>query len=462
MSGVQKFPKEGAEVTRGWKKAFVVVLVVAGLSGCGILQGQFLDDSFWAGSPFRNNQEAELGIAELAKGNYITSEAHFKRALKRNPRDVDALIGAGILYQNTGQLTKARQMYEAVLALRPEESHQFVVWSDISTRPASQIASVNLSLLESGDVSASPTAAASAPTAAVRGAPSGSALLGRTAPSRDGDAVMKPMMKDSGIGFSGKDLNIMSRYTTLKVLRDQGLITPDEFNARRQTNVGALLPLTSPPPAAGLDRSVPTTEQIAGRLRAIGRALEMRAISVAQHSAERTMILDALMPSAPVVVANPAIPPKGLMEAADSVRRLEKLRDEGFISSDEYARERQAIELAMRPAQPTPKAAGPKPEMSRNDKMVKPDTKAGPQLAVHLASYKSAKQAERGWAQIRRAHRSVLGKLKHSVSRISLGRKGTYYRLKAGPFKDASAAKSACRQLKRRRQFCEPSMMEAG
>jgi len=188
----------------------------------------------------------------------------------------------------------------------------------------------------------------------------------------------------------------------------------------------------------------------------------MRAISVAQHSAERTMILDALMPSAPVVVANPAIPPKGLMEAADSVRRLEKLRDEGFISSDEYARERQAIELAMRPTQPTPKAAGPKPEMPRNDKMVKPDTKAGPQLAVHLASYKSAKQAERGWAQIRRAHRSVLGKLKHSVSRISLGRKGTYYRLKAGPFKDASAAKSACRQLKRRRQFCEPSMMEAG
>ena len=44
MSGVQKVPKEGAEVSRGWKKAFVVVLVVAGLSGCGILQGQFLDD----------------------------------------------------------------------------------------------------------------------------------------------------------------------------------------------------------------------------------------------------------------------------------------------------------------------------------------------------------------------------------------------------------------------------------
>ena len=37
------------------------------------------------------------------------------------------------------------------------------------------------------------------------------------------------------------------------------------------------------------------------------------------------MILDALMPSAPVVVANPKAPPRGLMEAADAVRRLEQL-----------------------------------------------------------------------------------------------------------------------------------------
>ena len=450
-------------MARGWKNKCVVVLLAIGLSGCGILQGQLLDDSFWAGSPFHSNQEAELGIAELAKGNYISSEAHFKRALKSNPRDVDALIGAGILYQNTGQLTKARQMYEAVLALRPDESQQFVVWSDISTRPASQIASVNLSLLESGGVSSSPTAAASVPVSTpVRGVPSGSPLLGRTATPSSGNAKIK----DPEIGFSGKDANIMSRYTTLKVLRDQGLITPDEFNGRRQTNIGALLPLTSPPPAAGLDRSVPTTEQISARLRAIGRALEMRAISVAQHSAERTMILDALMPSAPVVVANPATPPRGLMEAADSVRRLEKLRDEGFINSDEYSRERQAIELAMRPTQPSPKtgASQPVPEsaMPKNNSMLKPDNKMSPQLAVHLASYKSAKQAERGWAQIRRAHRSVLGKLKHSVSRVSLGRKGTYYRLKAGPLKDARAAKSICRQLKRRRQFCEPSILNAG
>ena len=436
------------------------------------MQGQMFSESFWAGSPFMENAEAELGIAEMAKGNYITAEAHFKRALKSNPSDIDALIGAGILYQNTGQITKAREMYEAVLALRPDESRQFVVWNAINTKPASQIASVNLSLLESGGVTPSlqgnvirPGAAAPPKmTGLVTGTPAGSAMLGRTAPKTQSELAVSNARAPAVSSLSGRDNNVMSRFSTLKALRDQGLITAEEHTRRRQTNIGALLPLTSPPPAAGLDRSVPTTEQITGRLRAIGRALEMRAISVSQHAAERNMILDAMMPSAPVVVANPAVPPKGLMEAADSVRRLEKLRNDGFITSDEYSRERQAIELSMRPATPKPmaKAMPAKPVFKPADLKKEMPTSLGPSPAVHLASYRSMKQALRGWAQIKRAHRAILGKLKHEVSKVNLGKKGVYYRLKVGPFKNAARAKSACGKLKRRRQFCEPSTMGAG
>jgi len=452
-------------MTRKLGRYIGIALCTAMLSGCGLTRGELFTNSFWAGSPFHANNEAEFGIAELAKGNYISAEAHFKKALSSNPRDIDALIGAGILYQNTGQLTKAREMYEAVLALRPDKSKQFVVWSDISTRPASQIASVNLSLLDSGGVTPmvrSPVGPAS-PAMVVRGAPAGSALLGRSAqpmPASPADSskAMSSMVRETVGAYVGGDANVMSRFSTMKAIRDQGLVTPDEYNARRRTNIGALLPLTSPPPAAGMDRSVPTSEQIAGRLRAIGRALEMRAISVSQHAAERSMILDALMPSAPVVVANPAVPPKGLMEAADSVRRLEKLKNEGFISSDEYARERQAIELSMRPAAPQMKPMAAKP-VSKPAALKKMKVMSGPQPAVHLASYRSQKQADRGWAQMRRAYKTVLGSLKPEVKKINLGRKGVYYRLKAGPFKSAGAAKAACRQLKRRRQFCEASMM---
>ncbi len=258
--------------------------------------------------------------------------------------------------------------------------------------------------------------------------------------------------------FADADANIVSRFSTIRVLRDQGLITQQEFASRRRANIGSLLPLTSPPPSSGLDRPVPTTEQITGRLRAIGRALEMRAISVTQHSAERNMILDALMPSAPVVVENPGAPPSGLMQAADAVRRLEQLRDGGYITSDEYVKERQAIEGAMQPAPPkmAPVAMAPAP----GEPMAK--ASSGPRPAVHLASYRTRKSANQGWAKIKRANKKLLGGLEHEISRVNLGKKGTYFRVKAGPFKSAKAAKQICRKLKRRRQFCEPTVMEGG
>ncbi len=470
-------------VTKG--AALCVVAVV--LSGCGLLNNGVFKESFWASSPFKQNDEAELGIAELAKGNYVTAEGHFQRALNANMRDIDALLGSGILYQNTGQFVKSREMYEAVLALRPDDSQQFVVWSQLTTRPASQVASVNLAQLESSNSTAQASAAAPSPSSSsvtsgavqVSGAPTSDVLLGRTrmqvasAPQAlTQPSSMSPMAPDGtnsleAIGsFVGGDANVISRFASAKALRDQGLITEDEFAQRRRSNVGALLPLTAPPPAAGLDRPVPNTEQISARLRAIGRALEMRAISVAQHASERNMILDALMPSAPVMVASPGVPPRGLMEAADSMRRVEKLRDAGYITNEEYARERQAIELSVQTASAAPNAAGASaaPTAAAPKEMAKEEKPkmSGPQPAVHLASYRSAKQAESGWLQIKRAHGAVLGKVEHGVSKVTLGSKGTYYRLKAGPLKSTADAKALCSKLKQRRQFCDATVMNDG
>ena len=129
---------------RFFKKMMPLCIAAGLLSGCAMFDNNIFEESFWASSPFKQNDQAELGLAELAKGNYVTAEGHFQRALKANSRDIHALLGAGILYQNTGQLVKAREMYEAVLAIRPDDSEQFVVWNELNTRPASQVASVNL------------------------------------------------------------------------------------------------------------------------------------------------------------------------------------------------------------------------------------------------------------------------------------------------------------------------------
>ena len=189
----------------------------------------------------------------------------------------------------------------------------------------------------------------------------------------------------------------------------------------------------------------------------------MRAMTIGQHASERSMILDSLMPSAPVMVANPGAPPRGLMEAADAVRRLERLKEGTFISSDEYAKERRAIELAMQPKPTMNMAPAPAVNKSPPSEMAAMSMKTGPQPAVHLASYRTQKAANRGWSQLRRAHKSLLGELSSEITRVNLGpRKGIFFRLKAGPLKDKAAAGDMCRKLKSRRQFCEPSFMNAG
>ena len=474
-----------------------VAMAAIGLGSCsGFQPGSFADLTFWENSPlFIDNSAAELGLGEMAKGNYGLAESHYAKALKKDPKDVDALLGLGILYQNTGQTIKAREMYEAILAVRPDHTKQMVVWNNFRPRPVSEIASVNLSLIDSGGVltglggpAGQPpsqqnlSVAPGAPLASngIGGAPTGSAMMGRPAaawsppapaasPAQPVTQAYMPGTPGTAQGIQGAmmprfadaDANIVSRFKTLVALRDQGLITPEEFRIRRQANVGALLPLTSPPPAAGLDRPVPTTEQISGRLRAIGRALEMRAITISQHGAERSMILDAMMPSAPVVVANPAVPPSGLMEAADLVRRLEQLNATGLITTDEYTKERGAVEGAMQPAPPRPSAAVMKTlAPTEGTAEMKP---MGPQPGVHLASYRSRKAADRGWAQLRRAHRNLLGNFNSEITEVNLGPgKGIYFRLKVGPVPDHAAAADLCRQLKKRRQFCEPTIVGAG
>jgi len=450
----------------------IVFCALVAVSGCDFLErADFLGNFKRQPKPEDSTPLSEQGLGRLAKGEFLKAQALFDQALRANPRDVHALLGKGIVYQQTGQLGLARQAFEAVLSLRPGPDKKLMVMNNLRPYSVGELASVNLALLQSQGV----PSAFGGQRGQVQGqtqqqvpqqglvGPQGQ--IPRRAPAvtpaqpsgqQFGQPAMrKPMPAPQMI--SASDKNVIARFETLKVLRDQGLITPDEYTVRRNVNRGALLKMTAPPPAAGLQRPVPSTEQITQRLRAIGRALELRAITIRQHGAERTMIIDGLMPAKPKTRGNQGTPPKGLMQAAERVRGLEGLRDKGLISQDEYAKERAAIEKTLAP----PPAAKQKPMVKKE--AAKPAALSGPKPAVHIASFRSRQAATRGWAQLRRAHRSLLGKLKSEISRVNLGRgKGVFYRLNAGPLKSQAEAARICKQLKRRRQFCEPAFMSAG
>ena len=432
----------------------VAALAILSLGACSTFQeGAFNDNAFWADGPIAENDFAELGLAELTKGDNVKALGFFDRALSLNPNDVHALFGSALVYQNTGQSRKSRQYYERILSIQPQPDEEIVLWTGSQPQSINELANINLTLMGGAAPGPSAATAVAADTGDVM--PKSQMYV---TPSTQSVATNR--IAAGEIRFADTDINIVERFKTLRSLTEQGLITQGEFAARRQVNIGALLPLSSKPPAAGLERSVPPAGQISNRLRAIGRALEMQAISVSQHGSERAMILDALMPEKPANVTMPPSPPKDLMSAADAIRRLEFLKQADIITGDEYARERGAIERSMQ--------AQPVAAMQSNIQTQAPQTLgasaaapkklSGFQPGVHLASYRQTKAAERGWKELQARFSSQLGGLENVIERVDLGSpKGVFYRLKAGPLSSNSEAVSVCKTLKQKRQYCDPT-----
>ena len=364
------------------KVGFTIIAIVA-LSGCEVIKGSNLMDTFKREpAPVESSVISERGFGKLSKGQFLAAQTLFDEALKANPRDVYALFGKGIILQHSRQLNHARQVYEAVLALRPSSDQKLLVINDLAPQSVRELAALNLSLLDSQGVSNAfgppgipgvPALKAKIPTS----------IMG---PSAGRKRVTSMSLPDASVASRG-DKNIISRFETLKKLRDRGLVTPVEYAIRRKRNVGALTKLTAAPPAAGLTRSVPGVDQISHRLKAIGRALELRAITIRQHGAERTMIIDGLMPANPKMSEKPPLAPKGLMAAAAAVRRIEMIKERGLISKEEYAKEKAAIEKILAPTAPTAKAA--KAAKAAEVKVAVEAPKGGPKPALHLASFRS-------------------------------------------------------------------------
>ncbi len=445
---------------QAWKRTGVLVLVVIALSGCDLLSNaRFMDRFKRTPQPVASTPFSEQGIGKLAKGELLQAQALFDQALQNNPRDVHALLGKGLVFQQTGQLTQARAAYEAVLALRPGPSEKLIVFNNLQPQSVQELAGLNLALLQSQGVSSSLTGEQADPNAGQQ--------PGMMAPARPPATMAQPMSPNMSraapaVALDETDSNIVERFETLAKLRDEGLVTHDEYNARRQANIGALLNYTMPPGGAGLDRAVPSATQITQRLRAIGRALELRAITVRQHSAERTMIVDGLMPANPPNRANQKPLPKSLLDAAAELRRVETLQERGLITPEEAAKEKDAIEEPFRTKAPPPPKEEPK-QLAKTDAMQQEAAPVGPQPAVHIASFRSRQAADRGWAQLKRAHRALVGNFKSEINRVNLGRgKGVFYRLVVGPAKSQADAQRICTTLKRRRQYCEPAFMAGG
>ncbi|MBC7951061.1 MAG: hypothetical protein H7Z12_04450 [Rhodospirillaceae bacterium] len=275
------------------------------------------------------------------------------------------------------------------------------------------------------------------------------------------------------------------RFLALKRLTEMGAVPVDDAVVRKDTNIGALLPLTAPqPPAAGLDRPIPTVGEVVNRFADLGRSKvpgDDRA-----RAAERGFMVDSLLPKQPV--ARQQYSPPDLFSARKLKERLGWLEDTGLVTPEQRTRETAALDDLMAggslpelysPAKP-PEPAKPKKKtgLGRGQRMPggvsgrlevipSPPGVEAPKLSaatkgpagVHLLSMGTATHGDKAWDALKKEH-PELAELGYKVARADLGDLGVTYRLVAGPV-DSVQAETLCATLKPRGQTCTPTPFPA-
>ncbi|MBW7852287.1 MAG: SPOR domain-containing protein [Rhodospirillales bacterium] len=375
----------------------------------------------------QNARASDLALAELAKGDYAAAQHHALAAVEREPGDPYALLAAAMVHEKNGKPELARHYYQVLATMNPPVAATVGTRPPSAPLPLSEIARAGYRRTE---------APLSAPAPGLR-SPS---------PAPAAAAPVEP---------------IEARFLILRALFEAGLVAEEEYQKRRTANLGGLLPFTGPTPAPRLNRQPPTSEQFVQRLQSLAKAFEMRALGAAEYEAERTAILDGLLPAV-AATSRPVPPPRDELAMAAAVGRLERLRAGGLIAAAELERERKAMEQVWAPpaAAPAPPPAAAQPAVGSPGAAVGPQSLSpagraakGGAASVHLASFATEAQAWEEWGRLRQRF-SQLGELTPSVKAVTAGSRGRVYRLLAGPLADAAAVERFCRALKSARQYC--------
>lgn len=73
---------------------------------------------------------------------------------------------------------------------------------------------------------------------------------------------------------------------------------------------------------------------------------------------------------------------------------------------------------------------------------------------IQLGAYRTESEVPENWQRIRGSHSTLLSGLNYLSERADLGNRGTFYRLRVGPFKSANSARKLCKKLRDANQEC--------
>ena len=331
-----------------FSKILLSAVSLSVLSSCAIIDKKDTpEESGWFMQLFEKDGQNYAGQAILAysNGEFEKTLTYTTDALKANPRNQQALLVGALASEKLGRYNRARQYYEDLIIINGSDT-SILGSSDGNPQRISEIAKNNLRtititqnklIIEERDGTKHFTIDDEA----------GHEIAKKTiinALDKESTTSNKPSNDNLDNIFSDKEKNIVSRFLILRELAEKDFITKDEFLSRRSANIGGLLPLTNKAPGVGIDNPVPSPDLIIERLEVLKEGAETRTITPREFSAERDIIIEALMSPSPRNRIKNKAPSKNILDAADDLRRLEILYELNLITEREKLAERKAIE----------------------------------------------------------------------------------------------------------------------
>ncbi len=333
-----------------------LLLAATSLSACSFVQKHTSPETYNM-LTFNDGGVADANKAVVAytKGDFDTADEYVLSSLHDNKKNAQALLVGALLSEKTNRPNRARQYYEEILLYNGDEmsvlgstTPEPQKITDIAKKRLRQLnLSQNKLIVEdnSGNKVFNIDNAASVKNSTT--AMEEALFLRQQKLGRQNAASAEADRNAVEVLFDDNEKNTVSRFMILKELAENDLITKEEFLRARQANIGGLLPLTHAPASSQVIKPVPSASIVIDRINALKSAVEDRAITPKEFSAERNLIIEAVLPPYPAQRLKKKAPAKDIISAAKDLRKLEVVYDLNLITSSEKAREQQAIEQSL-------------------------------------------------------------------------------------------------------------------
>ena len=141
-------------------------------------------------------------------------------------------------------------------------------------------------------------------------------------------------------------------------------------------------------------------------------------------------------------------PPPKVITPSTTVAKAQKTDDEIITGS------LRSIDMVAAPGQKLPPAKPMQVAEADSKTPVEPLTNDTGRYRIQLGAFRAPELAAQAWADISNAHPALVTAMQHAIQKADLGARGIYYRLQAGNFTTADAAKSQCAEFTSHRVDC--------